>query len=132
MRADNSRFLLNAAARRRADTAQRAAAAVRRLDTAGQPVTFAAVADAAGVSRSWLYRDQATRAEIERLRHAQPTSAPAAPSRQRGSADSWRQRHESLLRTNQQLAEDNQRLREQVATLLGERRAARTHGRRQN
>jgi hypothetical protein len=128
MRADNSQFLLDATAHRHAETTRRAAAALRRLDAAGQPVSFAAVAQAAGVSRSWLYRDQTIRAEVERLRQAQPAAAPVPPIGQRGTADSWRQRHEALLETNRRLTEDNQRLVEQVATLLGERRATRSHG----
>jgi hypothetical protein len=131
MRADNSRFLRHAAEQRRAQTAQRAAAAIRRLDAAGQPVTFTAVAEAAGVSRSWLYRDSTTRAEVQRLRHARPPAAPSPPIGQRGNIDSWRHRYQTLLEANRQLAEDNQRLRGQVAALLGERRAERAHGRRQ-
>lgn len=128
MRTDNSRFLREAAAHRRTQAAQRATAAIRQLDATGQPVTFATVAKAAGISRSWLYRDQTTRSEIERLRHNHPTTPTPPPSEQRGSTESWRHRYETLLETNRQLTENNQQLRDQVATLLGERRANRTHG----
>jgi hypothetical protein len=128
MRADNSQFLRDAAAQRRARTAQRAAAAIRRLDADGQPVTFAAIAHTAGISRSWLYRDPTTRAEVERLRRARPAAPSPPPSGQRASVESWRNRYETLLGTNRQLSEDNQRLRDQVATLLGELRANRIRG----
>jgi uncharacterized protein DUF6262 len=131
MRADNSPFLRAAAQQRQAQTAQRAAAAIRRLDDAGQPVTFAAVAQAAGISRSWLYRDPTTRAEVQRLRRAHATDAPSPPAAQRGSIESWQHRYQTLLEANRRLTEDNQRLRDQVAALLGERRAEHTHGRRQ-
>ena len=74
---------LVAAARQRADdTRRRAVEALRRLDAAGEPVTFISVARAAGVSRSWLYRQGDLRAEIERLR----TSGSAAPAPPVGSA----------------------------------------------
>jgi len=38
--------------------------AIRELDRAGQPITFQAVAVAAGVSRSWLYRNPQMRAGV--------------------------------------------------------------------
>src|SRR5689334_4473263 len=121
MRADNSPFLRAAAQQRHAQTAQHAAAAIRQLDAAGQPVTFTTVAQAAGISRSWLYRDLTTRAEVERLRRAHPSAAPSPPAAQRGSVESWQHRYQTLLEANRRLTEDNQRLRDQVATLLGER-----------
>ncbi len=54
MRADNSRHLLAAAQERTESTRRRAAAALRRLDSTGKPITFDSVARDAGVSRSWL------------------------------------------------------------------------------
>ena len=42
--------------------------ALRRMDNAGLPITFDAVAREAEVSRSWLYTQPDLRAEIERLR----------------------------------------------------------------
>ncbi len=69
---------LATATRQRAETTRaRARQALRRLDRDGHPITFAAVADAAGVSRSLLYRDPPLRAEIEALR----TETPAGPNR---------------------------------------------------
>ena len=56
MPADNTRFLLQAARGRHEATTTRAQEALRRLDRAGSPVSFRAVAEAAGVSRAWLYR----------------------------------------------------------------------------
>ena len=47
--------LSEAAARRHELTRARAIQALRELDRAGTPVTFAGVAQAAGISRSWLY-----------------------------------------------------------------------------
>ena len=68
MRADNSHHVIQAATRRAQQTRQRAVTALRRMDAAGQRITFDAVSREAGVSRSWLYAQEDLRAEIERLR----------------------------------------------------------------
>jgi len=60
--------LLEAAARRHELTRSRANQALRELDRAGAPVTFAAVASAARVSRSWLYAQPDIADQIRRLR----------------------------------------------------------------
>ena len=60
--------LSEAAARRHELTRARAVQALRELDRAGTPVTFAGVAQAAGVSRSWLYTQPDIRDEVLRLR----------------------------------------------------------------
>ena len=82
MRADNSHHIVAAARRRATATRRRATAALRRMDNAGQPISFDAVAREAKVSRSWLYNQPDLRAEIERLRDRRnPAPAAATPSR---------------------------------------------------
>src|SRR5215472_7940460 len=89
-RADNTRYLARAAAERHQATLERASDAIERLDRTGQPVTFSAVAAAAGVSRAWLYRHPGIRDLISSLRSSSPaTSSPAA---QRATAESLRAR----------------------------------------
>ncbi|MGW0886263.1 DUF6262 family protein [Streptomyces sp. NPDC002671] len=78
MRADNSPHVIAAARQRAAATRARAIVAMRRMDTAGQPVTFDVVAREAGVSRSWLYTQPDLRAEIAGLRERHGP-APVAP-----------------------------------------------------
>lgn len=56
-RADNTRFLTQATAERHQETLRKASDAIAHLDSTGQPVNFSAVAAAAGVSRTSLYRD---------------------------------------------------------------------------
>jgi hypothetical protein len=70
MRADNSRHLVAAAQRRSDQTLARAQQALRELQTAGQPISVAAVAARAGVSRAWLYTQPELRQQITALRHA--------------------------------------------------------------
>lgn len=130
MRADNTIHLTTAARRRHELTRSKTIRALRELDASGGPVTFAIVAKSAGVSRSWLYTQPDIRAEIERLRsrhHRAP--AQAVPARQRTTDPSLRQRLHVANARNRELAEDNQRLRRQLAQALGELRTIGMAGR---
>jgi hypothetical protein len=122
---DNSRLLVQAAKERHERTLRRADEAIRRLDEAGGPINFQAVAGAAGVSRSWLYRQPAIRAEIDRLRCPGRSATPRVPSVQRASVDSMQRRLELVHDEIRRLREENRELREQAAKLLGEQRFAR-------
>ena len=64
--------LTEAAARRHELTRAKAVQALRELDRAGTPVTFAGVAQAAGVSRSWLYTQPDISGQIRRLSRSSP------------------------------------------------------------
>ncbi len=126
MPADN-RAALAAATRHRAETTrQRARAALRRLDLAGTPITFAAVAAAADVSRSLLYRDSELHTEISRLRSREPLGQHRPPAVEQTSDSSLKQRLETALEDNRELRAENHQLRNHVAQLLGEQRAATT------
>jgi hypothetical protein len=117
--------LAAAAARRHELTRAKAIQALRELDRAGAPVTFASVASAAGISRSWLYTQPDLRSEIQELRNAAAPSGPALPARQRASDPSLRARLAVALERNHQLAGENARLRRQLARALGDQRSAR-------
>ena len=120
--------LSQAAARRHELTRARAIQALRELDRAGPPVTFAAVARAAGVSRSWLYTQPDISGQIRRLR--KPTDgagcAGTIPAGQRASSTSLRARLNAALDRNKQLADQNARLHRQLARALGDQRSERT------
>ena len=126
MRADNTAFLLGSARARREAALARAEEALRRLDRDGSSITFAAVADAASVSRSWLYREERLRTEIERLRSGTrgPTGVTRAPSTQRASSESQQRRLEAATEEISRLRQENRQLHDQLARALGERRAA--------
>ena len=119
--------LAAAAARRHQLTRARAIQALRELDRAGSPVTFASVAGAAGISRSWLYTQPDIRDQIRELRSTRgPGPASAIPASQRATEHSLRARLTTALQRNQQLAEENARLRRQLARALGDHRSTRT------
>ena len=121
MRPDTPSPLAAAAARRHELTRSRAVLAIRELDRSGQPVTFASVAAAAGISRSWLYTQPDISSQIRGLRRKTESdgSAGAVPASQRTTDASLRARLTTALARNQQLAEDNARLRRQLAHALG-------------
>jgi hypothetical protein len=102
-----------------------AIAAIRTLDTAGHSVTFEAVARTAGVSRSWLYTQPDLRAEIEALRAARRRApGTTVPARQRATDASILRRLEAANERDRRLAEENRRLRDQLAHALGAQRPA--------
>jgi hypothetical protein len=120
--------LSEAAARRHELTRSRAVQALRELDRSGTPVTFAKVAQAAGISRSWLYTQPDISTQIRRLRQEANAagSAGGIPAAQRATDASLRARLAAALDRNRQLADENTRLRRQLARALGEQRPART------
>ena len=125
MRADNTRHIIAAARHRHELTRAKAIQALRTLDAEGSPVTFETVAQAAVVSRSWLYAQPDVRAEIERLRAAyRRAPATPVPARQRSSDASLLRRLEAATQRIRQLVEENRKLRDQLAQAVGERRAA--------
>ena len=72
--------LSEAAARRHELTRAKAIQVLRELDRAGTPVTFAGVAQAAGISRSWLYTQPDISGQIRRLREKTHGAGSAASS----------------------------------------------------
>lgn len=124
MPADNTAHLVTSARRRHELTRSKAIQALRELEHDGTPITFETVAHTAAVSRSWLYTQPGLRTEIERLRQTTRRSPDSAiPTGQRTSDASLRRRLEAALTRNRELAEDNARLRRQLARALGDERA---------
>jgi hypothetical protein len=120
--------LTQAAARRHELTRARAVQALRELDRSGAPVTFAGVAREAGISRSWLYTQPDISSQIRRLQQETngAGSAGSIPAGQRATDASLRARLAAALDRNRQLADENARLRRQLACALGDQRSSRT------
>jgi hypothetical protein len=123
-RADNTRFLAQAATRRHQAALAKSSQAIERLDRSGQPVTFTAVAAAAGVSRAWLYRNPGVRDLITRLR-TEPSPAASIRAAQRATAESLRARLDAAHEEITRLRAENTALRQQAARHLGQQRARR-------
>lgn len=127
MHPDPATPLAVAAARRHELTRARAIQALRELDRAGAPVTFVSIAAAAGISRSWLYTQPDIRDQIQRLRTSTSRTPDApVPAGQRSTDASLHARLTAALQRNQALANENARLRRQLAHALGDQRTTRT------
>ena len=82
------------------------------------------MASAAGVSRSWLYRQPQLLAEIDRLRQTPRTRGPGLPANQRATVESLRHQLHAYREEIARLRAQNQALNEQLARHLGAARAA--------
>lgn len=120
-----------ASQRKSQDAIARARTAIGAMHDTGVPISFQGVAQQAGVSRQWLYKNTSLRAEIEKLGGPQ-MGARRVPAAQRASDASLRQRNQALSQDNKRLRGENTELKDELAALLGERRAAgpATRGRR--
>ena len=116
-RADNSAFLAQANARRHQAALSAAHHAIQQLQRQGRPVTFSTVAQSAGVSRGWLYRQDQIRDLISKQRTLKPPATRLTA--QRATADSLRQRLDAARAEITRLRAENHSLREQLARQLG-------------
>lgn len=114
--------LVRASQRKSQDAIARARAALSAMHDTGAPITFQGVAQHAGVSRQWLYKNAPLRAEIEKLRGRQMGTR-RVPVAQRASDASLRQRNQTLSQENKRLRSENTELKDELAALLGQRRA---------
>jgi cell division FtsZ-interacting protein ZapD len=121
---DRVERLREAAQARHEATLHRAKNALAAMARRGTPVTFRSVAETAGVSRSWLYRQQELREEINRLRHTSQSRPGLLPSAERASVDSLRQQMRTYRDEITRLQTLNQELRDELARRLGADRAA--------
>lgn len=126
MRADNSRHLADAARRRAEQTMARARQALADMQNGGEPITITAVAARARVSRAWLYSQAELRQQIAALSSTvtklpKPSPAPASDA-------SLRHRLTLANQRLRELSHDNQQLRDQIAALHGQLRAAPAQG----
>jgi hypothetical protein len=102
--------------------------AIGRLDKRGARITFAAVAEEAGVDRSWLYSHEDLAAEIKRLRDETRGPLEPRPQRERASDASLRVRlaaaqqvSDDLRAEIRHLREENRALRDEISRLRGDR-----------
>ena len=114
MPTDNSAALHAAQQARHAELVKTVTATVRRMKRQTIPVTYKAVAAAAGVSRAFLYKTPETRTLIDHARTATSPTASTRRSRRRASTDI-----EALRRDNTNLRQQLRVLTERNERLLG-------------
>jgi hypothetical protein len=126
MLADNAHYLVEHARQRRQETLERARRALAELAETGQSVTVAELASRAGVSRSWIYTQPELRDQIQQQQRSHSDSRSARQTAIRASDESLHRRltlaHERIT----ELRKENQQLRDSLAHVHGQLRAART------
>jgi len=121
---DRVQRLREAAQARHDATLRRAEDTLRQLARKGGPITFRRVAEEAGVSRAWLYRQDELRRQTDQLRDTPTSRASSLPAAERATADSLRQQLRTYRTEIARLRLENQALREQLAHHLCAQRAA--------
>jgi hypothetical protein len=124
MLANNTRYLIEHSRQRHERTLERTRRTLVELANTGQSVTVAALANRAGVSRSWIYTQPELREQIQQHQRSHSDSDTARQIVTRASDESLRRRltlaHERIT----QLRRENQQLREALAHACGQLRAA--------
>jgi hypothetical protein len=111
--------LAETAAKRSADAEANARRAIIRLDQRNQPVTFATVAAASGVSKSYLYAHTAISATIRSHRSArEPT--PGRPREEQATVASLRTKLHVVTTRLHEVEAHLRQARAENETLLGE------------
>jgi TolA-binding protein len=121
---DRVQRLREAAQARHDVTMRRAENTLRQLAKKGGPITFRRVAEEAGVSRAWLYRQDELRRQIDQLRDTPTSRASSLPATERATVESLRQQLRAYRSEIARLRLENQTLREQLAHHLGTQRDA--------
>ena len=116
---DRVQRLREAAQARHEATLRRAEDTLRQLAKKGGPITFRRVAEEAGVSRAWLYRQDQLRREIDQLRDTPTSHASSLPAAEQATVDSLRQQLRAYRSEIARLRHENQDLREQLARQRG-------------
>lgn len=113
--------LRRAAKRRSEDSRDRALQAIEAIERRGDSMSFAAVAERAGVSRQWLYTQSDFRERIEttRARQGDLRQVPGSPPT---SEDSLRARLALALEDNKRLRDEVKLVKQELALALGEQR----------
>jgi predicted RNase H-like nuclease (RuvC/YqgF family) len=119
---DRVEALHQAAQARHRTTLVRAQDALRALITSGEPVSFSRLAQAAKVSRSWLYRQGELRDEVQRHRRPGPATR-SQPRDQSASVESLRQQLRGYREEIARLRAENRALSDHLARRLGTQRA---------
>ncbi|MGH3970291.1 MAG: DUF6262 family protein [Mycobacterium sp.] len=129
MPADHAHHLAQHARQRHECTLQRASETLTALAEGGGPVSIAALATRAGVSRSWIYTQPELRDRIEQLQQSSSRISRRTDGTHRASDESLRRRLDLAHQRITQLRKENHQLREAVAHAHGQLRAAGTPAR---
>jgi hypothetical protein len=107
------------AQKKREEAIKRTDAGIQQLLKEKRPVNFKTVAEVAGVSTAWLYREPEIKARIEQLRE-QASQTKKVPPKQRASDASKDAMIKTLKSRISKLDADNRELRKQLEVVYGQ------------
>ena len=116
----NTDGLASSAASKKEATLKKTEAAISALLKSGTAINFNTVADKAGVSKAWLYREQAVADRIKRLRDQQSSNAPKAYKESERASDASKAALVTTLKTRiKELENENKDLKKQLEVVYG-------------
>jgi hypothetical protein len=121
--ADNTAILREATERRSRQARERAEKAITAAHRSRKPITVAAIARTANVSRSWLYTQTDLIAAIEQIKNGAPSPARTGP--QPAATASLQRRLETALLRIKALRAENTELTRRLEAAHGEIRKLR-------
>ncbi|MET8168854.1 DUF6262 family protein [Streptomyces sp. NPDC005329] len=127
--ADNARFLVEASKARSRQARERAEEAIKAAARRNERPTVVGIANAASVSRSWLYTQTDLISAINQLQQRGP--GPRRNGRHSASDASLQRRLETALERNRQLRDQLTNLNRKLETAHGEIRRLRSGATRQ-
>jgi len=117
---EQAKALRRAAQDRHDARAARAEVALEALRHQGRPVSFGQLAKAAGVARSWLYRQLELREKVMSCEGGATARGQPGQDQQRPGADSLRQQLHVYREELARVRAENTALKEQLARQLGQ------------
>lgn len=123
----NTAGLKENAEMKRQATLAKAETAIQRLIGENQPITFDGVAQAAGISRAWLYKEPEMRARLLSLR-SQNQPRPSVPTVQRATDASKDAMLYALREQVRKYRKENEEVKRQIEVAYGLVQAAQPNG----
>ncbi|EKU97001.1 hypothetical protein Lepto7375DRAFT_1034 [Leptolyngbya sp. PCC 7375] len=108
----NTQGLTDSAQRKRQETFKKVDKGIQQLIKNQHPITFSAVAEVAGVSKAWLYKEASVKQRIEQLRDQSRQTGPSQ-RRESVSEKSLRGLNQTLRTRLQTVEAENRELRRQ-------------------
>ncbi|MEH2175713.1 DUF6262 family protein [Nostoc sp.] len=111
------------AQKKKQEARKRADAAIQQLNKEGRPINFKAVAEMAGVSTAWLYKEPTIKSRIETLREQGTKKQKLVAPEQKVTDASKDAKYQALKQRLQKIEAENKGLREHLETIHGRQRA---------
>ena len=110
------------AEKKRQESFQRTEEAIKQLIKGGCTVNFKTVAETAGVSTAWLYKEPEIKSRIEYLREQRDPKPKSVPPKKKATDTSKDVKYQALERRLQKVESENRGLRNRLEAIHGRQR----------